>query len=422
MMSDDPVSRHRAFISSSVSAPTFPTFASPSSSSSSSVAAAAAASAAADRRSSTSSPRPLLRPSASSDAAAAAPSSSSSSSSRLLSAPSFAYNARVALALGPAAAFLLDLGGAPVFVLVSVGLAVAYFLDSLRLNSAAFFAVWSTLVFSQLAFFFSAGAASFPLPLAALALLLCAETTFLIGVWASLQFRYIHIENPSIAIALERLLFACVPVAAPPLFTWAIVSALGMANAAYCFAAFACVFYWLFSIPARPPSTPGPSPTPRGPDPIPASSAPSSAASTPSTFSSSPSSSTSPPTTPPFSPPPPPSATSSSSSSAPSCSSSTPRRGALWWVTRDAQQMHRIRVVNGAVAMVVVVVCLEIRVVFHSFGRYLHAPPPLNYLLVTVTMLGGASALGAYAVGMVGMPLVLRPSPHCPFLSVPLGP
>lgn len=64
--------------------------------------------------------------------------------------------------------------------------------------------------------------------------------------------------------------------------------------------------------------------------------------------------------------------------------------------------MHRIRVVNGAVAMLVVVLCLEVRVVFHSFGRYLHAPPPFNYLLVTVTMLGGASIVGAYVIGMVG--------------------
>lgn len=58
--------------------------------------------------------------------------------------------------------------------------------------------------------------------------------------------------------------------------------------------------------------------------------------------------------------------------------------------------------VNGAIALVVVVICLEIRVVFHSFGRYIQVPPPLNYLLVTITMLGGASAIGAYAVGMIG--------------------
>lgn len=56
---------------------------------------------------------------------------------------------------------------------------------------------------------------------------------------------------------------------------------------------------------------------------------------------------------------------------------------------------------NGAVALVVVVICLEIRVVFHSFGRYIQVPPPLNYLLVTTTMLGGAAGAGAYALGMI---------------------
>ncbi|KAK4402558.1 hypothetical protein Sango_0996500 [Sesamum angolense] len=76
-------------------------------------------------------------------------------------------------------------------------------------------------------------------------------------------------------------------------------------------------------------------------------------------------------------------------------------RGALWWVTKNEHQLRSIRFVNGAVALVVVVVCLEVRVVFHSFGRYIHVPPPLNYLLVTITMLGGAVAAGTYAVGMV---------------------
>lgn len=77
-------------------------------------------------------------------------------------------------------------------------------------------------------------------------------------------------------------------------------------------------------------------------------------------------------------------------------------RGALWWITRDARTMDQIRIVNGFVALVVVVLCLEVRVVFHSFGRYIHAPPPLNYLLVTVTMLGGALGLAAHAAGKVG--------------------
>lgn len=56
---------------------------------------------------------------------------------------------------------------------------------------------------------------------------------------------------------------------------------------------------------------------------------------------------------------------------------------------------------NGAIALVVVVICLEIRVIFHSFGRYIQVPPPLNYLLVTTTMLGGAAGAGAYALGVI---------------------
>ncbi|XP_008777231.2 uncharacterized protein LOC103697202 [Phoenix dactylifera] len=385
MMSDEPFARHRAFISSSASAPAFPTFSSPP--------------AAADHRSPSPNPT-LLRPSPSSSSAA---SSSSASKNRLHSPPSFAHNSRVALALAPASAFLLDLGGAPVLSVVAAGLLLAYLLDSLRLKFGAFFAVWFSLVAAQLAFFFSASlhSAISSLPLTALALLLCAETTFLVGVWASLQFRWIQIENPSVVLALERLLFACIPVAVPALFTWAVVSALGMANAAYHFMAFSCVFYWLFSLP-RPSSF-------RSGKQDPAAAGDSQILGplesclhtlyllfVPLLFRIGSHHST----------------IFASFSSV--CDllllffipflfqlyAST--RGALWWVTKDAHQMHNIRVVNGAVAMVVVVICLEVRVVFHSFGRYLHAPPPLNYLLVTVAMLGGASAVGAYVVGMVG--------------------
>lgn len=63
--------------------------------------------------------------------------------------------------------------------------------------------------------------------------------------------------------------------------------------------------------------------------------------------------------------------------------------------------MQSIRVVNGAFALVVVVICLEIRVIFHSFVRYIQVPPPLNYLFVTTAMLSGAAGAGAYALGMV---------------------
>lgn len=76
-------------------------------------------------------------------------------------------------------------------------------------------------------------------------------------------------------------------------------------------------------------------------------------------------------------------------------------RGALWWVSDNASHLRSIRLVNGFVALVFVVIALEVRVVFHSFGRYIQVPPPLNYVLVTITMLGGAAAGGAYSMGMV---------------------
>ncbi|CAD6256854.1 unnamed protein product [Miscanthus lutarioriparius] len=400
-------SRHgRLLISPSLSTPTFSTR---SPSPSPSPAASPAPHHHQERRNSTSSPKPLVPFPASSSSSrprssfgGAGPRGAAAAASA--SGPAFAHNTRLAAALVPAAAFLLDLGGLPVFAVLAIGLAAAYLLDALQLRQGAFFTVWAALLAADVAFFFSASlssAAAASLPLTVLALLLCAETSFLIGVWASLQFRWIQLENPTIVAALERLLFACVPIAVPALFTWALVSAVGMANASYYFAAFCMVFYWLFSIP-RPSSF-----NSRKQDaPMldsdgilgPLESCVHSlyvlfvpvlfhAASHHATLFT---------------------------SWASVCEllllffipflfqlyAST--WGALWWITRDARTMDQIRIVNGFVALVAVVLCLEVRVVFHAFGRYIHAPPPLNYLLVTVTMLGGALGLAAHAAGKVG--------------------
>ncbi|VAI26762.1 unnamed protein product [Triticum turgidum subsp. durum] len=388
-------SRHgRLLISPSVSTPTFSSTRAPSSSPSPHH----------DRRNSTSSPKPLLPfpPPASrphSSGPAAGPRAAASAS-----LPGFAHNARVAAALAPAAAFLLDLGGAPVLAVLAVGLAAAYALDALRLRQGAFFTVWAALLAADVAFFFSASlssAAAASLPLTVLALLLCAETSFLIGVWASLQFRWIQLENPTIVAALERLLFACVPIAASAVFTWAVVSAVGMANASYYLATFAMVFYWLFSVPRTSSFKNRKQDAPlQDSDGIlgPLESCVHAlyllfvpvlfhAASNHTTLFA---------------------------SWANVCDllllffvpflfllyAST--RGSLWWITRDSRTMDQIRMANGLVALVIVVLCLEVRVVFHAFGRYIHAPPPLNYLLVTVTMLGGALGLAAHAAGKVG--------------------
>ncbi|KAM0987870.1 hypothetical protein ACFX13_012123 [Malus domestica] len=319
---------------------------------------------------------------------------------------SFAHNARIAVALVPCAAFLLDLGGTPVIATLTLGLMVSYIVDALNLKSGAFVGVWLTLVFSQIAFFFSSSLLSTftSFPLAALAAFLCAETNFLIGVWVSLQFKWIQIENPSIVLALERLLFACLPFAGSSLFTWATISAVGMTNASYYLMSFSCLFYYLYCIPRISSFKTKQDSKYHGgevPD--------DNLILTPLEgcihtlyllffpllfhiashynviFAS------------------------------PAAVSDlfllffipflfqlyASTRGALWWVTKNPNQLRGIQVMNGAVALVVVVICLEIRVVFHSFGRYIQVPPPLNYLLVTTAMLGGASGASAYALSMI---------------------
>ncbi|XP_027099832.1 uncharacterized protein [Coffea arabica] len=351
--------------------------------------------------------------SASSVYAAAGSSSSRSSTSRSLlkgsrfSPSTFAHNARIALALVPCAAFLLDLGGTPVLATLTLGLMIAYILDSLNFKPGSFFAVWFSLIAAQIAFFFSSSLllSTFnSVSLGLLASFACALTNFLIGVWVSLQFKWIQIEYPTIVLALERLLFACVPILASSIFAWATVSAVGMVNAAYYLMAFNCVFYWIFSIPRVSSFKMKQEVSYHGgevPDESLILGQLDSCLHTlnllffPLLFHI---------------------ASHYSilfSSAASICDlfllffvpflfqlyAST--RGALRWLTKNDRQLHSIRLVNGAIALLVVVLCLEVRVVFHSFGRYIQVPPPFNYLLVTISMLGGAAAAGAYALGMV---------------------
>lgn len=338
--------------------------------------------------------------------------SSSLSSSSRYSPSSFVHNGRIAFALVPCAAFLLDLGGTPVVAALILGLMLVYILDSLNFKSASFFAVWFTLVSAQIVFFISSTSSLYltfsqSVPLTVIALFLCAFSNFLLGVWASIQFKWIQIEYPTIVLALERLLFACIPFVASALFTWATVSAIGMspnASSSYYLMSFSCLFYWLFSIP-RVSSFKlkqeilyhgGQVPT----DNLILTDLESCVQTlhllfSPLLFHIASRHSV---------------LFSSASSISDLCLlffipflfqlyAST--RGALWWLTKNEHQIQSIRLVNGAVALVVVVVCLEIRVVFHSFAHYLHVPPPFSYFLVTVTMLGGAVGAAACALGII---------------------
>ena len=61
----------------------------------------------------------------------------------------------------------------------------------------------------------------------------------------------------------------------------------------------------------------------------------------------------------------------------------------------------QIRIVIGSIALAVVLVCLEVRVVFTSFSHYVHYPPPFNYLLVTVAVFGLGFGFAAHVAGVL---------------------
>lgn len=346
------------------------------------------------------------------------PSSSSSSSyngfgqaSRMrsrdsrFSAGSFQYNIRVGIALIPCAIFLLGMGGKPVLGTLTVGLMLSYILDALHFKQGAFFGIWGSIIASQLALLIAGTSFSrmVSMPLYFLALFSSFQVNFLIGIWASLQFKWLQLENPSMVLALERLLFACIPFAASVIQTWAIVAAVGIANAPFYLAAILFQMYWLFALPLQSSFKNKPEKTYGG------------------------------------------KISDESfilgeldgafhtltllflpllfyigihhahilSSINAMCEvlllffvpllfqlyAST--RGALWWLAKDPKQFHQVRLVNGAISLFVIIICMEIRVIFYSFGQYIHIPAPWSYFLVSIALLGGTLAMGAFGMGLI---------------------
>jgi hypothetical protein len=128
----------------------------------------------------------------------------------------------------------------------------AYILDGMRFKEGAFTAVWATLAVAHLALAYNSlllENTDFPLLLALLALAMCSLTLFLIGVWATLQFKWIQLQHPAVAVAFEKmLLIGCLPVAAA-MQAWGIASSTGMDTAPFFLAALLCVLYYLFALP-----------------------------------------------------------------------------------------------------------------------------------------------------------------------------
>lgn len=69
------------------------------------------------------------------------------------------------------------------------------------------------------------------------------------GVWATVQFKFLQLEYPPVALAFERLLLsATLPVGAA-VQTWGIMSAVGASAAAYYLAVLLALMYYALVLP-----------------------------------------------------------------------------------------------------------------------------------------------------------------------------
>lgn len=315
----------------------------------------------------------------------------------------FQYNVRVGVALFPCSLFVLGLGGKPVLATSTLGVLISYILDALHLKRGAFFGVWTCLFATAGAVLFTGTSVSIAAtPLSVLALLVSFQLLFLVGVWATLQFKWLQLENPSVVLALERLLFAGIPFTASTILAWATVVSVGVQSAPFYIMLVEFGLYWLFALPQ------------------------------PSSFRSkiemqyggqiS-------------------NETLISGSVEGSAHSLTvlflpllfhiaahrqrlvvspnaicdllllffvpllfqlyvSNRGALWWLAKDPADLRGLQIFCAVISSIVVIACLEVRVIFHSFYQYIVVSAPWNYLLVTAALLGVAAGMAFYLSGL----------------------
>ena len=129
---------------------------------------------------------------------------------------SFQYNGRVAIALVPCLVVACIVGGKPVLAALSIGAMTSYIMDALQYREGAFTCAWLTLTFADIAFVYALLTSSdAPVPLQVAMVFTMGAVAALSGMWASLQFKWIQMQYPAVAIVFERnVITASLPVAA----------------------------------------------------------------------------------------------------------------------------------------------------------------------------------------------------------------
>lgn len=157
----------------------------------------------------------------------------------------FQYNIQVAGALAPCLAVTAAIGGKPVMATMAIGAMISYMMDTLQFREGAFTCSWLTLVATHLAFVSSLVFTSEAAVLMVIGLTFSmAAVVTLTGIWVSLQFKWIQMQYPAVAIVFERILVTgAMPIAAI-MHSLALALVVEAADIPYFLAASLCGLYY----------------------------------------------------------------------------------------------------------------------------------------------------------------------------------
>lgn len=129
----------------------------------------------------------------------------------------------------------------------------AYMMDAMRYKEGAFLASWATLALANLSMGYSTLFLDneYPLFLALLALLLNSATLFLLGCWATLQFKWIQIQYPAVVVAFERMLMTSCLFTGGTVLYWGTVVHNGIEVAPFIVSGVFCAIYAFFARPLK---------------------------------------------------------------------------------------------------------------------------------------------------------------------------
>jgi len=163
----------------------------------------------------------------------------------------FQQNINVACSLIPTAAVLCVFGGKSTMGAIVVGMLVTYLLDFIGWRDSTFVAVWVT-IFTTMITLFMASMHLFAISILNIALvynmILCGAAC---GLWATLQFSFLQAQHPRLILIFERMLFALLPATSPVIITWALVAVNGMEVAPYYLLFLMSATYYLYVLPSR---------------------------------------------------------------------------------------------------------------------------------------------------------------------------